>query len=174
VGLQPTSNCGELVAPRSDGRRVLRDRHRSVRPRLGRAAASANAILDDAWSSRRRVEECRRDRESAVRRFTCSVSVQPADAMSWGALDRALRATTRNALRMHCVRCGGCAVRHRRETSPYASRNLASTPTSRGLLPSVHATTIPPSRKGHARAAHRRRQCPQARPTAGSKRSEEH
>jgi hypothetical protein len=46
-------------------------------------------------------------------------------------LNRALRATTGNALRMHCVRCGGCAMRHRRETSTYACRNPASTSFSR-------------------------------------------
>ena len=37
-----------------------------VRPRHGRAGASANAVLNDAWSSRRRVEESPLDRESGA------------------------------------------------------------------------------------------------------------
>ena len=32
---------------------------------------------------------------------------------------------------MHCVRCGGCAMRHRRETSTYACGSAASTSLSR-------------------------------------------
>ena len=71
--LKPTSNRGSQ-APRGDGRRVARDRHlQRVRQRHGRACASANAILHDAWPSRRRVEESPRDRESGVRRFTRGV-----------------------------------------------------------------------------------------------------
>ena len=54
-------------APRGDGRRVARDRHmQRVRPRHGRACASANAVLNDGWSSRRRVEESPLDRESGA------------------------------------------------------------------------------------------------------------
>jgi hypothetical protein len=87
AGLKPTSNRGSQ-APRGDGRRVTRDRHlRRVRPRLRRACASVNASLNDARSSRRRVEESPRHRESGARRFTRSMRAEQPDAMLWGALE---------------------------------------------------------------------------------------
>jgi hypothetical protein len=52
-------------------------------------------------------------------------------------------------------------------TSTYSCAIRASTPSER---PSHE----PPSRKSQTCAARRRRQCPKARPSAGSKRSEEH
>ena len=63
--------------------------------------------------------------------------------MLWGVrLNRALRATTGNALCMHWVRCGGCAVGHRRDTSRYACGNPAS-------------TSLFSARPSHQKAGHR-------------------
>ena len=86
-----------------NGRRVARDRHmQGVRPRHGRAGASANAVLNDAWSSRRRVEESPLDREAGAPTHAQRDGVAPRrDVVGEVRLNRALRATTGNALCMH-------------------------------------------------------------------------
>jgi len=172
---KPTSSRGSR-APRGDGRRVARDRHmRYVRPRHGRACASANATLNDAWSSRRRVAESPRDRESGVRRFTRSVKAQQPDAMLWGALESCPEGDdwkrAPHALGAMRRMCRAAQTRYINIRLPKSRVNLDF------LDDFSRPCTQPrfrPSRNGHERAAHRRRQCPQARPRAGSKRSEEH
>ena len=68
---------------------------------------------------------------SQVRRLTRSVTACSLTRCCGGALESCPEATTGNALCMHWVRCGGCAVGHRRDTSTYACGNPASTRFSR-------------------------------------------
>jgi len=79
-------------------------------------------------------------------------------------LNRALRATTGNALRMHWVRCGGCAnggtVAIHQDTPTEIRRQLR-------FLASPESSESRPSRNSQSRAARRRRQGPQARPRPG-------
>ena len=100
---------------------VTRDRHlRRVRPRLGRASASVNASLKDAWPSRPCVDESPTDRAQGCARSRAARTRSSQTRCLWERLHRALRATT--GTRSACTECDAedVPVRHRREASGYA------------------------------------------------------
>ena len=78
----------------------------------------------------------------------------------------ARRAATRNALRMHLVRCGGGAARHTNDTQNTPAKCRVNFAYLGGRVRAIRSR---PSRNSPRRAARRRRQCP--RPGLGPGRS---
>lgn len=128
----------------------------------------------EAWTHRRPGKRCSlrrlvvvttRGEESMVfaiqvHALTPRVSASQPAAMSGGALDRALWATIRNALRMHCVRNGGCAERPRRDGTKIRPRKSRVKPFSRLLrshseLPSRNCPDVPRASAVNARRPRR-------------------